>query len=492
MINSDNYYSKASSIDFSSLPPVLQKGYEFVDKVTMKGESWTVYETSPTIQKVIDGYFQKLSEHLPEKTEKKKPEHEEETVPLKKEKQETVKKERAHKEHKAHSKKKEDEDFELVERIPDELRLMRRYVNLHGKKKTKDELLRFINALQKAILERRIRKESPYAKQVSYMQDALLKVYNGMKGNSVNVEVNRKTLNEFKEEIGGEKVFPSVQLIKRYVNLHGKVGIKEKAKKLFEQMNKAVKKKKIGKGDKYATKLNEIWLSLQSFLSDKSKKTLPMNSAELNGLLGFLEQCHCGLSGVEDENESESGNKIMSSMDFADMKFNSIGFTDKWRELMGDPAPGFTAMVFGKPKTGKSYLCVEFAGYLARNHGNVLYVAREEGLDATLQIKLNDKNVKHPNLFVSDYLPEDLSEYDFIFLDSVNKLGLSSKDLDVLRKTNPGKSFIFVFQTTKDGNFRGKNEFQHDVDVVIEVAEKGKAVQFGRYNQGGEMSIFER
>ena len=281
MINADNYYSKVNSIDFSSLPPALQKGYEFVDKVTMKGESWTAYETSPTIQKVIDGYFQKLSEHFPEKTEKKTatPEHKQESV--------NPNKERATKEHKTHSEKKE-QDFELVERIPDELRLMRRYINLNGKKKTKEELLRFINTLQKSILERRIKKESPYAKQVKYMQDALLKVYNGMKGNSINVEVNSKTLNEFKEEIGGEKVFLSVQLIKRYVNLHGKIGIKEKAKKLFEQINKAVKKKKIGKGDKYATKLNEIWLSLQDFLADKSKKILPMNSAELNGLLGFL------------------------------------------------------------------------------------------------------------------------------------------------------------------------------------------------------------
>ena len=148
-------------------------------------------------------------------------------------------------------------------------------------------------------------------------------------------------------------------------------------------------------------------------------------------------------------------------------------------------------MVFGLPKMGKSYLCIEFAGYLARNHGKVLYVAREEGLDATLQQKLNDKNVKHPNLFVSDFLPDNLSAYDFIFLDSVNKLGLSSSDLDALRKGNQGKSFVFVFQTTKDGNFRGKNEFQHDVDVVIEVPQQGKAVQFGRYNQGGEMDIFQ-
>jgi hypothetical protein len=38
----------------------------------------------------------------------------------------------------------------------------------------------------------------------------------------------------------------------------------------------------------------------------------------------------------------------------------------KWKELIGDPSVGFTAMVFGKPKMGKSYLCIEFAGYLAR------------------------------------------------------------------------------------------------------------------------------
>jgi hypothetical protein len=83
MINADNYYSKVSSLDFSSLPPALQKGYEFVDKVTMKGESWTAYHDSPTIQKVVDGYFQKLSEHLPEK-KTATPQHKEEIVHPKK------------------------------------------------------------------------------------------------------------------------------------------------------------------------------------------------------------------------------------------------------------------------------------------------------------------------------------------------------------------------------------------------------------------------
>ena len=49
---------------------------------------------------------------------------------------------------------------------------------------------------------------------------------------------------------------------------------------------------------------------------------------------------------------------------------------------------------------------------------------------------------------------------------------------------------ITHFQTTKEGKFKGANTFQHDVDSVIEVPERGKAVQYGRFNQGGEMPIF--
>jgi predicted ATP-dependent serine protease len=178
-------------------------------------------------------------------------------------------------------------------------------------------------------------------------------------------------------------------------------------------------------------------------------------------------------------------------MDFARIEFDTLGFSCKWLELIGDPSSNFTAMVYGKPKMGKSYLCIDFAGYLARNHGKVLYVAKEEGLDMTLQKKLNDKAVAHPNLFVSSFLPASLGSYDFIFLDSVNRLNLEPNDLNRLKSSNPTKSFIFIFQSTKDGNFRGANSFQHDVDVVIEVPEKGKAVQMGRFNQGGEILIFE-
>lgn len=101
------------------------------------------------------------------------------------------------------------------------------------------------------------------------------------------------------------------------------------------------------------------------------------------------------------------------------------------------------------------------------------------------------EDVAHPNLLEVSVLPNDLSVYDFIFLDSDSKLELTPEDLNKLKKQNPSKSFIFIFQSTKDGKFRGANSFQHDVDVVIEVPEKGEVVQMGRFNQGGEIDIFD-
>jgi hypothetical protein len=74
-------------------------------------------------------------------------------------------------------------------------------------------------------------------------------------------------------------------------------------------------------------------------------------------------------------------------------------------------------------------------------------------------------------------LPGDLSGYDFIFLDSVNRLGLTPDGLNQLRIKNASKSFIFVFQTSKPETSKGSQSFQHDVDVMIEVLEKGKAVE---------------
>ncbi|MBI2968888.1 MAG: hypothetical protein HYY40_13895 [Bacteroidetes bacterium] len=299
-----------------------------------------------------------------------------------------------------------------------------------------------------------------------------------------------------------------LNFIARCLKLKGKLTSRKKIKRFIDELQDAIRKKKIRRSSEYAREImfiqknlitiynkmkteditiemkKETEKRLKSILKRKMKKRIQKELLDPVSLKGISE-------GQNNSPPEIPENKLMSSVDFAEMKFETLGFSQKWRDLIGDPSKGFTAMVFGKPKTGKSYLSVDFAGYLARHHGDTLYVAKEEKLDATLHKKLQDKEVAHPNLFVSDFLPDDLSKYDFIFLDSVNKLGLSPKDIESLRAKNPGKSFIFIFQTTKQGQFRGRNEFMHDVDVVIEIPEQGKAIQYGRFNQGGELEIFE-
>ena len=495
MITANNYYNQINSIGANQLPPTLLKSHELVNKVTQEGASWETYNGNTTIKRMIDLYFTKLDEYVGQQKPKQTIQTVKKETPKRERKVTRAKSNIAPKEKTIKAKKVD--TATQVEHIEDELKFIKRFTLLNGKTKTAEQVLGFLNSVQKAIIEKRIRKTSPYASEIKTIQEKLVQTYNAM-GTSIQIHLKPETMEKMIKLVKSEKVMPSIKFIKRYVSLQGKIGVKDKAQKLFDDMQKAVKQGALTKSDKYADKVNVMYLSLHNLLfKPKQHDALDISKHELNGLLGILNGCGCnGLEGTDDEDEEEQPrtltkqNKIMNSVDFAKMQFDSIGFQGKWLDFIGDPSKGFTAMVFGKPKMGKSYLCIDFAGYLARHHGKVLYVAKEEKLDATLQKKLNDTNVKHPNLFVSDFLPEDVSEYDFVFIDSVNKMELQPSDLDTIKANNPGVSFIYVFQTTKEGNFRGSNHFQHDVDVVIEVPEKGKATQNGRFNQGGEMQIF--
>jgi len=506
MITTNNYYSEIDKIGISNLPPTLKETHEFINEATNNGNDWGIYKSEPEIKEVIDLYLAKLNKEYSE----------EKTAPAKNKSKPSGKKRengggRAPKTHKvkrtakkllaAKSKSQKSKpsrispDAEAVEAHSLEYRVIKRYVNLHEKIKNKNQIRLFIKYIQDAITEKRLtRKTAQHPNEINHILTKLITFFRRM-GDVSAIELNPKDLNKYLGILGNEYRMLSVGLIKSYLNLQGKEIEREKARRLYNRIGNAINMGKLVECDKYWRQIKIILKSLKEFVKTKGATgELMIHKSELNGLNGIIESCHCenkGLDGSDDVTGSLHKNTIMNSRDIINLEFDKIGFTGKWLDFIGDPAPGFTAMVFGKPKMGKSYLAVEFSGYLARNHGRVLYVAKEEGIDDTLQKKLKDKDVAHENLFVSDYLPDDLSDYDYVFLDSVTKLKLSPEDLDRLRDDNPGKSFIFIFQVTKNGIFRGANDFAHDMDVLIEVPEKGLAVQNGRYNQGEEMEIFQ-
>ncbi|MBA3704577.1 MAG: hypothetical protein H0W84_01340 [Bacteroidetes bacterium] len=489
----------------------MKKAHELIDKATKGGTNWKVYQT---FQKAFDMQFQAVELFLekkerpvvkaePKQAEKKASPKPYQQAKARPEKNLPTAKHAAHKQKKFEKPKVKGRDVEL---ISPEVALIRRFALLHDKTKNKDQVLSFIRALQKAIVEKRIRKTSRFAKTIEDIQKQLVSVHKKM-DKTIVFKFDEKDLFRYYKMAGAEVLMPSVRFIKSYIGMQGRDMSKEKAKNLHTRITDALEKKKLSRTDKYIKHIKIILASLESYLQKgKDKPTLDISEAQLNGLEGVLKHCGCHdlkgiefkesygseLSGIEEEQEIKPivtpRNKILNSQEVIDLKSDKLNFSGKWRNFIGNPSRGFTAMIFGKPKFGKSILAIDFAGYLARNHGKVLYIAFEEGFDDTMKDKLQD--AAHPNLFVSDYLPNNIKEYNYVFIDSVNKAELSPEDLDHIEKKNPGISFVYVFQTTKDGKAKGSNEYAHNVDVVIEVPERGIATQYGRYNQGGELKIF--
>lgn len=497
MITTQNYYDTLKKIDRNKLHADLKAVADLVDEVTNNGNNWILYRQDDEIRETIDLYFAKLSEYLEDqKTESSKPEKQ--SGSPRKKAVETLVKPKTVSTSKKREKSPEQQSVkpamhiisrsgQPVERISTELRFIKRFTLLHGKIKTYDQVKAFLNSLQRAIAEKIIRKTSDYAKEIMEVQDSLIKLLGSIRQNgSTQVTISSERLTNLLNICGKQELMLSVRFIKSYIGLQGKVIENTKAKNLYNRVGRAINADRITQKDPYYDVLTDMLNTLESFVKkNPSSGVLMIPSRELNGLQGFVS----GLNGFEDDEfDTPPRNVIMDSLDFVKMNFKTIGFKGKWLDFIGNPPPGFMALVAAPAKYGKSILCVEWAAYLARNHGKVLYIAREEGLDLTLQEKL--AQAAHENLKVADFIPDNLSEYDFIFFDSITMLQLRPSDIEEIKAEYPNKGLIFISQVNKAGTARGSNEFYHNVDIIIQFPEIGRAVQYGRFNQGGEMSLF--
>jgi hypothetical protein len=196
--------------------------------------------------------------------------------------------------------------------------------------------------------------------------------------------------------------------------------------------------------------------------------------------------------------DGERGDGIMSASDLMNFKYNKYDFFGKWGDFVGQPSINFHAMVYGRPKQGKSILSVQWAKYLSENFGKVLYVASEEGFSVTLQKKVMEFAMDNPNLDFANFRDfEQIKNavnrggYRFVFIDSVNFIKITPEDVEDIKSENPQTAFITIQQATKNGNFRGSQEFAHNCDMVIRV-EAGMASHQGRFQEPTEMAVFDQ
>lgn len=505
MITANNYFEEVQRIGVSTLPETLKKGHDLVVKSTSNGTNWGTYHNSENIRKVIDLYFQKLNEYAG--TVKPKSNSQEKAKPKKVQASKSVREVKT----KKVKEKAEPKHVKQVEQIREEVKFIKRYVGLHNKLKSPNAILAFIKSLQRSIVQKLIRKTSPLVDEIEMIQNKLVQVYNKMKGEE-SFSINDADLNRLVAIAGGEKVYPSITVIKRFIGLQGKDDQK-KIKDFVKYLENMAEKKKLSKDDPYSDKVNAIYKSLKQ----RSGSKVSVSKAELNGLEGIVKACGCKhevgriydtgnkkLRRCKSKNYSDasrgacSHNKglsgVLTAEEMATRKLDLLSFTTFWNALFGNPARNFTMMFHGEPHNGKTIFLLKLAQYLAENFGEVLYVSSEEFASPTMTKKVSEFLSPLPSRlhFAENLQDPDLSNYQFIIMDSVNDLGLKINEYKELRKDHPDTAFIFILQHTKSGDFKGGKDWEHIAEIAGEVHKGVVNVSKNRYAPKSTLDFFKQ
>jgi len=171
---------------------------------------------------------------------------------------------------------------------------------------------------------------------------------------------------------------------------------------------------------------------------------------------------------------SGESSQTVTARDLAKMRFKTIGYNGRFKDVVGDPALGFHMMVYGKPFQGKSSFVIE--------KGRIAYLALEEGISASMQKKVVDRGAA--NVDGLDFLgtmPTSFSGYGFIVIDSVSDRSIKRETLRELFLQNPQTCFICIFHATKEGTARGGLDYSHDMDIILKIERHAASVEKNRF-----------
>lgn len=171
-----------------------------------------------------------------------------------------------------------------------------------------------------------------------------------------------------------------------------------------------------------------------------------------------------------------------------------LDFNGKWLKYFGSPQVNFFMLISGSPKSGKSTLALIFSNYL-KQFGNVMFFAVDEKFGLTLQNKIIRYKIseiqfsKAKNKYeISNVLAD--SDYNFVFIDSLNQTGMSFGDLEELRFIYPKTSFIIILQTVGSREHKSNHLFKHACDIYIDVND-GMAMVKNKIRPNIEFDVFE-
>lgn len=94
--------------------------------------------------------------------------------------------------------------------------------------------------------------------------------------------------------------------------------------------------------------------------------------------------------------------------------------------------------------------------------------------------------------FAENLQDPNLSDYDFVILDSVNDLGLKINQYKEMRKDHPNTAFIIVLQHTKAGDFKGGKDWEHIAEIVCEISKGAVNTTKNRYAPKNSLDFFKQ
>ncbi|MCF6185850.1 MAG: hypothetical protein L3J56_14735, partial [Bacteroidales bacterium] len=208
MITVKNINTEYPKISQVKLPPALKKSeFDFVK------ENLDLYNEDDTIKEYIDTFVAKLNEVTARtKSKSAKKINNKSSVKKAKAKTKTALRKKTSRKPKTNTKSVGNVDLQVT--------LIKSFVNMHNKPKTKKQVLNLYKRIEKAATELKIRKTSKYADEIKFAAKTLQKAYNNTQGNTetiVTIKIPEKEYENLYSIAHSEKQKTSVAYIKRYI-----------------------------------------------------------------------------------------------------------------------------------------------------------------------------------------------------------------------------------------------------------------------------------
>lgn len=319
MLSTSNYFERTRSIDFSKLPKPLRDSHDLVKKVGTGQEPWQFYNQSPNIRNMIDLYFQKLDAYLEQQKPKKKDslterykDHPSDKARAAKEREKQApkpakavpvtpasapKSKAAAKAQKPADsgpkrtkvKKHGNQNLRVpVSHLATDVAVCRRVLSLSvqsSKLITRTQIKALHAAIEKAIVERRVRKTDPHAKLFSDMAGFVAALLKKMTDGGIDTVdyvrfSDQALLRRVRAVAESVEVRSSVNLLRQFINMQGTTPEQPTVKKLITALEKH-RQEQPGDANHAATG------AAVAVLRDwKSGRPLKITTQQLQGLRG--------------------------------------------------------------------------------------------------------------------------------------------------------------------------------------------------------------